>query len=203
MSLNIQATLAGVGGWARPGEEKETAVGSAQHVPRPSGEPGRAKSKQMKSTRHRKLSLLKSEPLQDFTVLSGTTQNTVKLTRVQTRFRFGFRNKSLALHRVWGVEANVEVCYMSKSFFLHCVHTFAVCFLKRQFHSTYTNLYLVQNATEQNTYCTHPKVDLIQDYIKNTYSILVLVKCNKYILCKCTTQQHKHRLVFNSEGLIA
>ncbi len=76
-------------------EGNETAVGSAQQRPPPSGEPGRATSKQMKSTRHRKLSLLKSEPLQDFTVLSGTTQNTVKVTRLQTRFRCRFRNKSL------------------------------------------------------------------------------------------------------------
>lgn len=79
MSLNIQATLAGVGGWDRPSEGIETvAVSSVQLLSPPSTEPERAKSKQIKSTRHRKLSLLKSERLQDFTVLPGTTQNTVK-----------------------------------------------------------------------------------------------------------------------------
>lgn len=74
-----------------PARENLTAVGSEPQLSPPSREPGRAKSKHMKSTRHRKLSLFKSEPLQDFTALSGTTPTTVRLTRVRTRFRCGLQ----------------------------------------------------------------------------------------------------------------
>ncbi|KAK5871509.1 hypothetical protein PBY51_004388 [Eleginops maclovinus] len=66
---------------ARPGGKTATGCGvGAAEVRLPSTEPGRERGKQMKSTRHGKLSILKSEPLRDFTVLSGTTRNTIKLT---------------------------------------------------------------------------------------------------------------------------
>ena len=63
-------------GSSRRVNEPNGCVSSEQRLSPPSREPGRATSKHMKSTRRRKLSLFKSEPLQDFTtVLSGTTRN--------------------------------------------------------------------------------------------------------------------------------
>lgn len=94
MSLNIRAILAGVGGWARLTEENEAAVSSAVASVQITG-------KSEDQTDEELSPLLSchscdlSEPLQDFTVLSGTTQNTVELIRVQRGFRYNFRNKSL------------------------------------------------------------------------------------------------------------